>query len=69
MIYPLHVRRDILELSRISQKQCNTRKCKIGGKEISDTTFMNLNKGITMCLDTYYDINSVRQHNCFYYTT
>ena len=28
----------------------------------------HLNEGITMCLDTYYDINSVRQHNCFYYT-
>ena len=27
-----------------------------------------LNGGIMMCLDTYYDINSVRQHNCFYYT-
>ena len=22
-----------------------------------------------MCLDTYYDITSVRQHNCFYYTS
>jgi len=28
----------------------------------------NLSEGITMCLDTYYDTNSVRQHNCFYYT-
>jgi len=27
-----------------------------------------LNGGITMCLDTYYDINSVRHHNCFNYT-
>jgi len=22
-----------------------------------------------MCLDTYYDINSVRQHNCFVFIT
>jgi len=22
-----------------------------------------MNGGVTMCLDTYYDINSVRQHN------
>ena len=27
-----------------------------------------LNGGITMCLDTYYDINSVRHHNCFIIT-
>jgi len=26
-----------------------------------------LNEGNTKCLDTYYDINIVRQHNCFYY--
>ena len=30
--------------------------------------YATLNEGITMCLDTYYDINIVRQHNCFYYT-
>jgi len=29
---------------------------------------INLNGGITMCLGTYCDTNSVRQHNCFYYT-
>jgi len=27
----------------------------------------NLNGGITMCLDTYFDVNSVRQHSGFYY--
>ena len=27
-----------------------------------------LNGGVTVCLDTYCDINSVRQHKCFYYT-
>ena len=27
---------------------------------------MNFNEGITMCLDTYCDINSASQHNCFY---
>ena len=27
-----------------------------------------LNGGITMCLDTYCDIISVCQNNCFYYT-
>jgi len=30
--------------------------------------FFNLNGGITMCLDTYYDIIIVRQHNCLHYT-
>ena len=28
----------------------------------------NLNGGITVCLDTYYHINNVRQHNCFFIT-
>ena len=28
----------------------------------------HFNGGITIWLDTYCDINSVRQHNCFYYT-
>ena len=35
--------------------------------EITITTIIlvtNLNEGITMCLDPYYDINSVHQHNC-----
>jgi len=27
-----------------------------------------LNEGIMKCLDTYYNINIVRQHKCFYYT-
>ena len=26
------------------------------------------NGGITICLDTYCDINSICQHNCLYYT-
>jgi len=30
--------------------------------------YRDLNGGITMCFDTYYDINSVRQHNCFIIT-
>ena len=28
----------------------------------------NFNEGIMKCLDMYYDINSVCQHNCIYYT-
>ena len=35
---------------------------------IKFTGTVYLNEGITMLLDTYYDNNSVRQHNCFYYT-
>ena len=31
-----------------------------------DTVY--LNEGITKCLDTYCNINILRQHNCFYYT-
>ena len=34
------------------------------GKELVDIT-ANLNEGITQCLDTYYKINIVHQHNCF----
>ena len=35
----------------------------------ADTTEeKNLNEGITKCLDTYYNSNSVRQHNCSHYT-
>ena len=36
------------------------------GKSQSRRT--DLNEGITKCLDTFYNINVVRRHNCFYYT-
>ena len=32
---------------------------------IKNIKYVKLIGGITMCLDMYYDINSVRQHNCF----
>ena len=34
--------------------------------EVTEGRF--LNGGTAMCLDTPYDINSERQHNCSYYT-